>query len=60
MSEIAHLMQSLGCIHAMNLDGGGSTNLFANGNTINRPSDASGPRPVVSALLIRDRNKKKQ
>ncbi len=59
MSEIADVMQNLGCVHVMNLDGGGSTNLFANGKTINRPSDASGPRPVVSAVLIRDRNKKK-
>lgn len=33
--------------------------LFANGRTINRPSDASGPRPVVSAVLIRDKYKKK-
>jgi exopolysaccharide biosynthesis protein len=52
-------MQSLNCENAMNLDGGGSTNLYANGKTINRPSDASGPRPVVSALLVRDRYKKK-
>ena len=52
-------MQDLFCVHAMNLDGGGSTNLFANGKTINRPSDATGPRPVVSAVLIRDRYKKK-
>jgi exopolysaccharide biosynthesis protein len=59
MQEIADLMQSLNCVHAMNLDGGGSTNLFANGLTINRPSDASGPRPVVSAVLVRDRYKKK-
>lgn len=58
MSEIADLMQSLGCVHAMNLDGGGSTNLYANGKTINRPSDLK-PRPVVSAVLIRDRYKKK-
>jgi exopolysaccharide biosynthesis protein len=59
MKEIADVMQSLGCNHAMNLDGGGSTNLYANGKTINRPSDATGPRPVVSAVLIRDRYKKK-
>ncbi len=52
-------MLSLNCDHAMNLDGGGSTNLYANGKTINRPSDTTGPRPVVSAVLIRDRNKKK-
>lgn len=60
MSEIADMMQSLNCIHAMNLDGGGSTNLFANGRTINRPSDSTGPRPVVSAVLVRDKYKKKQ
>jgi exopolysaccharide biosynthesis protein len=60
MSEIADVMQSLGCTNAMNLDGGGSTNLYANGKTINRPSDATGPRPVVSAILVRDREKKKK
>jgi len=43
----------------MNLDGGGSTLLFANNIIINRPCDAAGPRPVVSAVLIRDRFKKK-
>lgn len=59
MKEIADVMQDLNCLHAMNLDGGGSTNLYANGKTINRPSDASGPRPVVSAVLIRDKYKKK-
>lgn len=52
-------MQSIHCKDAMNLDGGGSTLLFANNHVINRPSDASGPRPVVSAVLIRDRYKKK-
>ena len=52
-------MLNLGCVHAMNLDGGGSTNLYANGKTINRPSDAAGPRPVVTAILVRDRYKKK-
>lgn len=59
MGELAILMKSLGCRHAMNLDGGGSTNLYANKVTINRPSDATGPRPVVSAVLLRDKYKKK-
>lgn len=59
MPEIADVMQSLNCLNAMNLDGGGSTDLFANGRTINRPSDSTGPRPVVSAVLVRDRYKKK-
>ena len=53
------LMQSLNCYDAMNLDGGGSTLLYANNQIINRPSDATGPRKVVSAVLVRDRNKKK-
>lgn len=43
----------------MNLDGGGSTLLFANDKIINHPSDATGPRKVVSAVLIRDKYKKK-
>lgn len=59
MPEIAHLMQSLGCVDAMNLDGGGSTLLYANNQVINHPSDATGPRKVVSAVLVRDRYKKK-
>ena len=32
-------MQSLNCYDAMNLDGGGSTLLYANNQIINRPSD---------------------
>jgi exopolysaccharide biosynthesis protein len=59
MPELAQLMQSLNCKDAMNLDGGGSTLLYANNAIINHPSDAAGPRPVVSAVLIRDRYKKK-
>ena len=59
MPEIAHLMLSLNCVDAMNLDGGGSTLLYANNVVVNRPSDAAGPRKVVSAVLIRDRFKKK-
>ena len=52
-------MQSINCFDAMNLDGGGSTLLFANDKIINHPSDATGPRKVVSAVLIRDKYKKK-
>ena len=33
--------------------------LFANGVIVNRPSDPAGPRKVVSAVLVRDRYKKK-
>ena len=57
MPEIADVMINLGCTHAMNLDGGGSTLLYANGKNINRPSDITGPRPVVTAILVIDRFK---
>ena len=59
MPEIADVMINLGCTHAMNLDGGGSTLLYANGKNINRPSDLTGPRPVVTAILVIDRFKEK-
>jgi exopolysaccharide biosynthesis protein len=59
IAELAQLMQSLNCEQAMNLDGGGSTLLYANGQVVNRPSDPAGPRKVVSAVLVRDRFKKK-
>ena len=50
--ELADFMVGLGCIDAMNLDGGGSTSLVINGMLANRPSDASGQRAVGSALLV--------
>lgn len=52
-------MSGLNCFNALNLDGGGSALLYANSKIINRPSDPAGPRKVVSAILIRDRYKKK-
>jgi exopolysaccharide biosynthesis protein len=52
-------MKSLNCVDALNLDGGGSTLLYANNKIINKYSDAV-PRPVVSAILVRDRTKKKE
>jgi exopolysaccharide biosynthesis protein len=52
-------MKSLNCIDALNLDGGGSTLLYGNNKILNKYSDAV-PRPVVSAVLVRDRNKKRR
>ena len=60
MPELSEIMLLLDCYDALNLDGGGSTLLYANNRIINRPSDGSGPRPVVSAVLVRDRVKPKQ
>lgn len=53
MSELASLMASLGCYKAVNLDGGGSTNMVAstiwakNIHTVNTPSEN---RRVVNAV----------
>ena len=44
-------MKNLGCIDAINLDGGGSSLLYVNNYITNHPSDGT-PRPVVTALLI--------
>jgi len=52
--ELSELMLSLGCDEAVNLDGGGSSTMVAGGNLINHPSDPTGPRPVVNALMIFD------
>ena len=37
LNELARLMQSFGCVNAMNLDGGGSTVMFVNGCVVNKP-----------------------
>ena len=50
--ELTALMTRLGVTDAMNLDGGGSTTMIVNGRYVNRPSDASGERPVSNALTV--------
>lgn len=49
--ELAKLMQELGAKNAMNLDGGGSTEMVVCGELVNRPSDGR-ERPVGDALLL--------
>lgn len=50
LRDTAALMTALGAVHAMNLDGGGSTT-FVSGGTV-RNSPPGGERPVVSALAL--------
>lgn len=49
--EEARLMAALGSVSAMNLDGGGSTDMVVGGQVQGRPSDGS-ERPVGDAVLI--------
>ena len=52
IAESAGVARALGLRDAVNLDGGGSTTLVADGAVLNTPSDAAGERPVGDALLI--------
>ncbi len=56
MNELADIFLSLGCVEAINLDGGGSSSMFVNGSTANVPSDAAGVRPVSSVVMIKQKN----
>ena len=42
LMELAELMKELGCIYAMNLDGGGSTVMFVQGEIVNKPAERGG------------------
>lgn len=52
LAELTDLLRVLGATDAINLDGGGSTTLVIRGEVVNRPSDASGERPVANMLLV--------
>ena len=58
INDMSELMYSLGCVEAINLDGGGSSTFAsqrAGSDKLvirNNPSDASGEREVVSTLLL--------
>jgi len=51
LMELARFMQSIGCIGAINLDGGGSTVMYVNGKVVNNPH-VKGGIPISNALLI--------
>ena len=42
LRELAGFLQSVGCINAMNLDGGGSTVMYVNGKVVNMPAVRGG------------------
>jgi hypothetical protein len=53
--ELRELARDLGLTGALNLDGGGSTTMWVDGEIVSSPSDAAGPRPVSDALLVMSR-----
>ena len=50
--ELANLMKELGCVNAMNLDGGGSTVMFVKGHVVNKPA-VQGGIPLSHTLTVR-------
>ena len=51
LGELARLMVDLGAVHAMNLDGGGSSAMWVDGELVNRPSDGQ-QRNVTTSVLV--------
>jgi exopolysaccharide biosynthesis protein len=54
-AELMALCDRLDLYDALNLDGGGSTTMVVKGAIVNRPSDATGPRPVSDAIMVMPR-----
>jgi len=52
LDELAHIMKSIGAVEALNLDGGGSSSVFANGRLLNKPVGGAEQREVMSAIAI--------
>lgn len=47
--ELVQIMKSIGCVNVLNLDGGGSSAILANGQLLNKPSD--GTERAVAAVV---------
>ena len=56
LAETAQLLLELGCVEALNLDGGGSTCLLINGKHTITPSDKEGERAVPGVFVIQQKN----
>ena len=54
--ELAALMKDMGCVGAINLDGGGSTALRINNQSTVRPSDSGNERTMPGVILIKSKN----
>jgi hypothetical protein len=54
LQELGHIMAKLGCVDAINLDGGGSSALNLFGLSVNRPTDGrtEGERKIANGVLF--------
>jgi len=49
----AQILKNLGCVEALNMDGGGSSCLLINGKETIKPSDKEGQRAVPAVFIIK-------
>lgn len=52
LPELAQVMINLGCVEAMNLDGGGSTQMAVGNQLINLPEGGTFQRPIPNMLAV--------
>lgn len=52
LNQEAKLLMELGCVEALNLDGGGSSTMLINGKETIKPSDKEGQRAVPGVFII--------
>ena len=51
LMKLANFMKSVGCVGAINLDGGGSTVMYINGQIVNKPQ-VKGGIPLSNAVVL--------
>jgi hypothetical protein len=55
LTQEANMLKEIGCVEALNLDGGGSSTLLINGKPTITPSDKEGQRPVPAVIMVKKR-----
>ncbi|TWI85112.1 uncharacterized protein DUF2233 [Lacibacter cauensis] len=55
LTQLAKLLLDLGCVEALNLDGGGSSCMLVNGKETIKPSDKEGQRAVPAVFIIENK-----
>lgn len=55
LTQTASLLKGVGCIEALNLDGGGSSCLLINGKETIQPSDKGGQRAVPAVFVVQEK-----
>lgn len=53
LNQLAGILTDLGCVEALNLDGGGSSCLLVNGKETIKPSDKEGERAIPAVFIIK-------